>query len=30
MHAAEGVADVLEGKVPKWIFNKDKLKNLEK
>jgi D-3-phosphoglycerate dehydrogenase / 2-oxoglutarate reductase len=26
MHAAEGVADVLEGKTPKWIFNKDKLK----
>ena len=28
MHAAEGVADVLEGKEPKWVFNKDKLKIL--
>jgi D-3-phosphoglycerate dehydrogenase len=27
MHAAEGVADVLEGRQPKWIFNKNKLKN---
>jgi dihydrodipicolinate synthase/N-acetylneuraminate lyase len=27
IHAAEGVADVLEGKQPKWIFNKNKLKN---
>lgn len=30
MHAAEGVADILEGKAPKWVFNKNKLKNFEK
>ena len=30
MHAAEGVADVLEGKEPKWVFNKNKLKNFER
>ena len=26
MHAAEGVADILEGKKPKWVFNRDKIK----
>jgi D-3-phosphoglycerate dehydrogenase len=26
MHAAEGVADFLEGKNPKWVFNRDKIK----
>ncbi|MHB8276443.1 MAG: hydroxyacid dehydrogenase [Candidatus Humimicrobiaceae bacterium] len=26
MHAAEGVIDVLEGKQPKWVCNKDKIK----
>ena len=25
MHAAEGVADILEGKKPKWVFNRDKI-----
>ncbi|MEI7616699.1 MAG: NAD(P)-dependent oxidoreductase, partial [Actinomycetota bacterium] len=30
MHAAEGVADVLEGKQPKWVFNKNKLGNFKK
>jgi D-3-phosphoglycerate dehydrogenase len=30
MHAAEGVADVLEGKQPKWVFNGNKLKNFIK
>ncbi|MHB1376174.1 MAG: hydroxyacid dehydrogenase [Candidatus Humimicrobiaceae bacterium] len=30
MHAAEGVADVLEGRAPKWVFNKNKLKNFER
>lgn len=26
MHAAEGVVDFLEGKNPRWVFNKDKIK----
>jgi D-3-phosphoglycerate dehydrogenase len=26
IHAAQGVADVLEGKIPKWVFNRDKIK----
>ncbi len=26
LHAAQGVADVLEGKTPKWVFNRDKIK----
>jgi D-3-phosphoglycerate dehydrogenase len=26
MHAAQGVADVLEGKTPQWVFNRDKIK----
>jgi D-3-phosphoglycerate dehydrogenase len=26
MHAAEGVADILEGKKPKWVFNRDEIK----
>lgn len=26
MHAAEGVADILRGKNPKWVFNRDKIK----
>jgi len=26
MHAAEGVADFLEGKNPRWVFNRDKIK----
>jgi len=25
LHAAQGVADVLEGKTPKWVFNRDKI-----
>jgi D-3-phosphoglycerate dehydrogenase len=25
MHAAQGVADVLEGKTPQWVFNRDKI-----
>jgi len=25
IHAAQGVADVLEGKTPKWVFNRDKI-----
>ena len=25
MHAAEGVADILEGKKPRWVFNRDKI-----
>ena len=30
MHAAQGVADVLENKMPQWVFNKNKLKNFLK
>ncbi|MHB1347912.1 MAG: hydroxyacid dehydrogenase [Candidatus Humimicrobiaceae bacterium] len=30
LHAAQGVADVLEGKIPQWVFNKNKLKNFIK
>ena len=26
MHAAEGVLDVLEGRRPKWVYNRDKIK----
>lgn len=26
MHAAEGVADVLEGRKPRWVYNYDKIK----
>lgn len=26
LHAAQGVSDVLEGKNPKWVFNRDKIK----
>jgi len=25
LHAAQGVADVLEGKTPQWVFNRDKI-----
>jgi D-3-phosphoglycerate dehydrogenase len=28
MHAVQGVADVLEGKIPKWIFNRNNIKLL--
>ncbi|MHB1275473.1 MAG: hydroxyacid dehydrogenase [Candidatus Humimicrobiaceae bacterium] len=30
MHAAQSVADVLEDKMPEWVFNKNKLKNFTK
>ena len=26
MHAVQGVADFLEGRSPKWVFNRDKIK----
>jgi D-3-phosphoglycerate dehydrogenase len=26
MHAAEGVLDVLEGRKPKWVYNRNKIK----
>ncbi|MBN1298252.1 MAG: hydroxyacid dehydrogenase [Actinobacteria bacterium] len=29
MHAAQGAADVLEGKTPKWVFNRDRISKAE-